>query len=129
MNEEKSKRTRIIGLRLSPEEYKEIDRRWKMSNSRRLSDYARKKLFDKAIIKSFRNLSLDDMMIEMIQLRKTLDGIANNLEQSMKKMMTSEGKSDLKIWSAIQDNQRNQILIKIEEIKKRINLIADKWLQ
>lgn len=129
MGTEKEKRSRIIGIRLNPDEYKEINKQWKTSGSRQLSEYARKMLFGQAIIKSYRNLSLDDVMVELMKLRKTLDSIAANFDQTTKKLSASDQKTDLKIWLEIQQSQSKQLQTKIDEIKGKVNLIADKWLQ
>lgn len=129
MSREKEKRTRIIGIRLNPDEYQEINKQWKNSGSRQLSDYARKMLFGQAIIKSYRNVSMDAVMLELIKLRKTLDGIAANFDQTTKKLSSADQKTDLKIWLEIQQSQSKQLQAKIDEIKSRVNLIADKWLR
>lgn len=129
MSEKKEKRTRIIGIRLSPQEYKTVNKEWKTSGCRQLSEYARTKLFDQPIIKSFRNQSLDDLMLELIQLRKSLAGITVNFEQATKKLSSADSEADSAIWSKIQSQQGRQLQDKVDEIKRRINLIADKWLQ
>lgn len=46
MKEEKSNRTRIIGLRLTPDEYATIEAKWKASTCHKLSDYVRRSLFE-----------------------------------------------------------------------------------
>ena len=88
MKKENSNRTRIIGLRLTPEEYAKIDRKWKASTSRKLSDYVRRSIFDKPIVTTYRNQSLDDFMTEMGMLRTELNHIGNNFNQAVKRLHT-----------------------------------------
>ncbi len=77
MGRENSNRTRIIGLRLTPKEYAIIERKWKASTCRKLSDYVRHNLFEKPITSYYRNQSLDDFMTEMVLLRTELNHIGN----------------------------------------------------
>ncbi|WP_199233908.1 plasmid mobilization relaxosome protein MobC [Pedobacter sp. HMWF019] len=129
MSKKNLNRTRIIGLRLSPEEYQSLTEKWETSNCRRLSDYARKKLFDRAIIKSYRNKSLDDFMLEMIEVRKGLERALIGFEQSVKKLYVMDKKADVLTWIRLHDLEKKTLLIKVEEIKQKINKIADQWLQ
>ena len=64
METKKTNRSRIIGLRLSPKEYGQIEKKWKASKCRKLSDYVRRNLFEKPIVTTYRNQSLDDYMTE-----------------------------------------------------------------
>ncbi len=78
MEEKNSFRTRIIGLRLTSEEYEQIEKKCKNSNAGKLSEYVRRVLFNKPLTVYQRNQSLDDFMTEMMQLRSELNGIGNN---------------------------------------------------
>ncbi|WP_231596111.1 plasmid mobilization protein [Sphingobacterium endophyticum] len=129
MGKEKSNRTRIIGLRLTEVEFNNIEIRWKASTSRKLSDYIRKCIFRKKIIMTYRNRSLDEFMEEMILLRKELNAIGNNFNQSVKRLHTIQNVSEFKPWKLGHELERKVIFNKIEEIKNRINQIAVVWLQ
>ena len=48
MERKNSNRTRIIGLRLTSDEYLKIEKKWKASTCRKLSEYVRRSLFEKA---------------------------------------------------------------------------------
>ena len=48
-------RTRIIGLRLTPKEYEQLEKKWKASTCRKLSDYVRRILFEKPIVTTYRD--------------------------------------------------------------------------
>ena len=88
MGRENSNRTRIIGLRLTPAEYAKIERKWKASTCRKLSDYVRHNLFDKPVTSYYRNQSLDEFMAEMIMLRNELNHIGSNFNQAVKRLHT-----------------------------------------
>jgi hypothetical protein len=129
MGKEKSNRVRIIGLRLTEVEYKSIEGKWKTSTSRKLSDYIRRCIFRKQIVTTHRNRSLDEFMEEMILLRKELNAIGNNFNQSVKKLHTIQNVSEFKPWMFDHELERKIIFNKIEEIKNRIHQIAEIWLQ
>ena len=129
MKRQNSNRTRIVGLRFTPQEYLKIERRWKKSTCRKLSDYIRKLLFNKPITTFYRNQSLDEFMHEMISLRNELQAIGNNFNQSVKKLHTLQQIPEFKSWIITNELQQKILLNKVEEIKKNIQLIAEKWLQ
>ena len=129
MEAENSNRTRIIGLRLTPEEYAKIERKWKTSTCRKLSDYVRKHLFDKSIVTTYRNQSLDDFMEETIVLRNELNAIGTNINQAVKKLHTLQQIPEFRNWIISYELDKKIFFNKVEEIKKHIQKITDKWLQ
>jgi hypothetical protein len=129
MERENSKRTRIVGLRFTPEEYVKIERKWKTSTCRKLSDYIRKHLFNKPITTNYRNQSLDDFMAEMMRLRGELNAIGNNFNQAVKKLHTLNQISDFKHWLISYELEKKILFNKVDEIKKQIQKIAESWLQ
>ena len=129
MERENSNRTRIVGLRFTPEEYAKIERKWKASTCRKLSDYIRKHLFDKPINTMYRNQSLDDMTCEMMLLYKQLNGIGNNFNQAVKKLHTLDQIPEFKVWIISSEQDKKILLNKVEEIKICIQKISEKWLQ
>ncbi|MFV8328074.1 plasmid mobilization protein [Flavobacterium sp. ZS1P14] len=129
MERENSNRTRIVGLRFTPEEYAKIERKWKASTCRKLSDYIRKHLFDKPINTTFRNQSLDDMTLEMMLLYKQLNAIGNNFNQAVKKLHTLDQIPEFKVWIISSEQDKKILLNKVEEIKICIQKISEKWLQ
>jgi hypothetical protein len=78
MSKENSTRSRIIGLRLTVKEYEKIEKKWEASTCRKLSDYVRRSIFEKPIVTTYRNQSLDDLMTEAIKLRNEVNNIGNN---------------------------------------------------
>lgn len=129
MEKENSNRTRIVGLRFTPQEYAKIERQWKASTCRKLSDYIRKYLFNKTITTNYRNQSLDEFMSEMIKLRGELHAIGNNFNQAVKKLHTLQQIPEFKTWIITSELDRKILLNNVEEIKNSIQKIAEKWLQ
>jgi hypothetical protein len=78
MKRENSNRTRIAGLRFTPEEFKKMECKWKTSTCRKLSDYIRKGLFNKPVTTYYRNQSLDECLLKIIALQRELNALGNN---------------------------------------------------
>ena len=129
MGRENSNRTRIIGLRLTPAEYAKIERKWKASTCRKLSDYVRHKLFEKPVTSYYRNQSLDEFMAEMVLLRNDLNHIGNNFNQAVKRLHTLNQIGEFRSWLIIWEVEKNTLFNKVDEIKKHVQKIAESWLQ
>ena len=129
MKRENSNRTRIVGLRFTPEEYAKIEKKWKASTCRKLSDYIRRHLFGKSINTTYRNQSLDDMIHEMTQLFRQLNSIGNNFNQAVKKLHTLNQIPEFKVWIISAELDKKILFDKIDEIKNYIQKISERWLR
>ena len=127
MEKQQSNRSRIIGLRLTPQEYAEIHGGFKATTSRKLSDYIRHVLLDGAVTIRTRDQSVDDFMAEMILLRNQLQAGGNNLNQAVHKLHTLRDSAEVLAWLVVYKVLVNDFFKKVEEIKLRINQFADKW--
>jgi hypothetical protein len=129
MSAEKITRTKLLQVRLTPAELEKINTQFSKSTCRKLSDYVRKKLFDKPISIYQRNQSLDDFMAEMILLRNELNAIGNNYNQIVKRLHTLEHLGELKAWLLLNESTKKILIGKVSEIKSKITQINDQWLQ
>lgn len=129
MREKKLFRTRIIGLRLTLKEYEQLEKKWNASTCRKLSDYVRRSLFQKAIVTTYRNQSLDDFMAEAMKLRNELNSIGNNFNQAVKKLHTLHQIAEFRGWIITYEMEKQTLLIKVDEIKNHIQKLGEKWLQ
>ncbi len=129
MEQEKTNRTRIIGLRLTLKEYEQIEKKWKASTCRKLSNYVRRTLFEKPIVTTYRNQSLDDFMAEVMKLRNELNAIGNNFNQAVKKLYTLQQIGEFRSWLITYELEKQTLLNKVDEIKNHIQKIGEKWLQ
>ncbi len=129
MKEEKSNRTRIIGLRLTPREYATIEKKWKASTCRKLSDYVRRSLFEKPVVTTYRNKSQDDVMAELTRLRNELNGLGNNFNQAVKKLHTLQQIPEFKAWVVTYELERRTLQNKLDEVRNNIRKMVEIWLQ
>jgi hypothetical protein len=129
MEEQSKNRTRWLHLRLTTEEYEVLHNRFKKSTCPKISDFARKNLLQKPIVKKYRNESLDELILELIQLRCELNAIGNNFNQAVKKLHTLTQIQEFKHWITTHELEKKVLFNSIELIKKHIQNLCEKWLQ
>ena len=129
MKEQNKNRTRWLHLRLTVDEYELIQKRYRKSTCPKLSDYARKNLLQKPIVMKYRNESLDELMTELILLRKDLNAIGNNFNQAVKKLHTLVQIAEFKHWITVYELEKTVLFNSIDQIKKHIEKLSEKWLQ
>lgn len=129
MKRENLNRTRIVGLRLTALEYTELEKRFKASTCRKLSDLIRKHLFNKPIVTTYRNASFDDYIEEIMILNGELNSIGNNINQIAKKMNSFKMIPEFKTQFFVFEIEKQKLFEKIEEIKLHTQKLSEKWLQ
>lgn len=129
MKEQNNNRNKWLHLRLKPEEYQKIHKRFSKSTCRKLSEYARKNLLDEPLIMNYRNQSLDELISEMIHLRKELNALGNNFNQAVKRLHTLQQIAEFKAWILSYEQEKKILFDKVEEIKIYIRKVSEKWLQ
>jgi len=129
MKRENSNRTRIVGLRLTPFEYDELEKRFRASTCRKLSDHIRRHLFNKPIVTTYRNASFDDYIEETMTLNNELNSIGNNINQIAKKMNSFKTISEFKTQVFWFEVDKKKLFEKMEEIKIHSQKFSEQWLQ
>ena len=129
MKEQNSNRTRIVGLRLTPGEYAKIEKKWKASTCRKLSDYVRRSLFEKPIVTTYRSSSQDDLMAELTRLRSELNAVGNNFNQAVKKLHTLSQIAEFKSWLIGYEVEKKILSNKVDEVRNNVKKILETWLQ
>jgi hypothetical protein len=129
MKRENSNRTRIVGLRFTPLEYAELEKRFRASTCRKLSEHMRKHLFNKPIVNTYRNASFDDYIEETIILNSELNSIGNNINQIAKKINSFKTISEFKTQLFLFEIDKKKLFKKLEEIKIHSQKLSEQWLQ
>lgn len=127
MEEEKNNRVKVVTLRLTRAEYEQLNKKFKITTCRKMSDYMRKVLLTGKVTVLTRNQSLDDFMTEMISLRNELSSIGNNYNQAVHKLHILSKIPEFREWILKHYLDHEIFINKVEEIKKRINQFAEKW--
>jgi hypothetical protein len=125
----KERREQWLHLRLTDQEKIQIHKAFLKTTQRRISDYARKILLGKPMIGSYRNASMDELMNELISLRKDLNGLANNFNQTVHKLHTLDHQSSLQILLTHYESQRKILFDKVEDMRLIMNKIGTEWLR
>ena len=121
--------SRRLITRLKPEEYKVIQERFKKTMFRKMSEYSRNVLLEKKITVTHRDKSMDEILEELIVLRRELNAIGNNFNQAVRKLNSVAGTPDVYIWQAMLTVLRDQLEPSIREIKQRVAQYSDIWSQ
>ncbi len=127
MKKEKDNRNRWIHIRLSEAELKKIEAGFSRSTNRKRSEYIRHILLGKPVTIYTRSKSLDNFLEEMITLRRELNWIGNNFNQTVVKLHTMSHISEIKTWTAVNEKDKADFFKKILEIENKITQIDYKW--
>lgn len=129
MKKEILNRTRIAAVRFTTAEYAALERRFKTTTCRQMSEYLRNCLLHKPVTVKHRDASLDEFMLEFIRLRKELTALGNNFNQTVKKLHTLQQIADFRQWVLDTESQRERLLFQVSEIQKMTSKMTQKWLQ
>lgn len=125
----KEVRNKWLHLRLSETEHKTISNNWQKTTSKQLSDYARRVLLKKPVVVNYRNQSADEILAEMIRLKNELHTVGNNFNQAVNKLQALDTVPQIKGWLLLNENIKNAVLKKTEEIQLRLQEIYIQWSQ
>jgi hypothetical protein len=124
------KRNRWIPpVRVTEQEWKRLDERFKKTNCKFLADFIRRVLLNDKITAFYRNQSLDDLMAELIELRKELNAIGRNINMIARRLQLNVSRSEQRKWAEESQRTHQLLLTKMEEINKKSDQIAQIWLQ
>lgn len=122
-------RKRIIGLRLTADEFSELEKSWKQSTVRKLSEYVRRVLFGKTLTVYTRNKSVDELVEELMVLRQELNRIGVNFNQAVHRLNMLDHSPQMEIWVQRFELDKERFFMSVESIQSRLKLIGSAWLQ
>ena len=128
MNEVKSKRVKWLHLRLSPTEHELILKKREKSTCRTLSQYIRNIILDRPVVTTYRNVSQDDIIQQLVVLNNQLNALGNNLNQITKRLHTLRPLEE-QSWGLQYSQQAETLLVQISEVKGLTRKIAEQWLR
>jgi hypothetical protein len=127
--EKKAGRYRIIGLRLNKEEFDKLDEGWKKSTIRKLSEYVRRVLFGKRITVYSRSRSLDELVAELVVLKRELNAIGVNFNQAVHRLNMLDHSPQMQVWVERFGRDRDRFFVMMDEVRDKVNSISEQWLQ
>ncbi len=126
--EEENNRTKWLHVRLTGNKTTAIRKAFEKTTERKLSDFVRKMILRKPLVAAVRNKSMDDLMNELIALRKELNMVGHNFNQAIKRLNALKDDRDIEGW-IIYDLDRRNLNRQIEKIGSRFDKMAESWLQ
>lgn len=129
MEEKSDLRKRIIGLRLTGDEYGKLEKNWKKTTVRKLSEYVRRLLFNKSLTVYTRNQSLDELLSEMVMLRRELNAIGVNFNQAVHRLNMLDHSPQMQEWVRRFERDKDRFFVAVDAINSRLKLMSTAWLQ
>jgi hypothetical protein len=129
MSKPEENRTRRLIVRLKTDEYETVEKRFKKTLFRKFSEYTRNVLLEKNVTVTYRDKAMDDMLEELILLRRELNAAGNNLNQAMHLINSRHGQAEAKLWLQLLSVINSKLEPAVLQIKTRMDQYADLWSQ
>ncbi len=127
--EESEVRNIFVKIRMNEQELTQVKKNQLKTTERSLSNYMRKVSMQKPVIVKYRNQSADDFLKDMLLLKKELSAVGNNFNQAVHKLHLLDKIPEFRSWIIQYDALQRSLVVKVEEIKLRMNQLYDQWLQ
>lgn len=129
MSEEiKMKSKEWISFRVKPSEYDTLHKLFSKTTCRKLSEYCRNVLLQRPVTVRYRNDTADEFLTQMLQLKKELNAIGHNYNQSIRKLHSLNHDSEIRRWLAENELIQQSFLDKTEQINLKLAQIHKQWL-
>jgi hypothetical protein len=125
----KPKKYRHVYLGIPTAEYVEIEKKYKKSTCRSLSEYIRNIIIHNPITIRYRDQSLEDLIEEIVLLNDHMKQVKETGYQVLKKMQGDQEISQCKLLLREFQDTIVHLNKRIEEIKLQIEKIVEKWSQ
>lgn len=122
-------RSKMVPVRLTPTEYKTVQQAQKHTHFTKLSEYLRSLIMGKPVVLSYRDRSMDEILEELVLLRRELNAIGNNLNQAVRNINAAHGNTDSRLWLTLLETVNGKLQPSITEIKERMSQFSEIWLQ
>lgn len=116
-------------IRMNGAELEQLKNLKKQTTERSVSNYVRKVALQKPVIIKYRNQTADEFLKEMVQLKKELNAIGNNFNQTVHKLQILDKIPEFRSWIRYYQDLHKSVAGKVEEINSKINQLYEKWLQ
>lgn len=129
MNKSPNPKTKWLHVRLSEDEFRQINTAFSRTTEHKISSYTRKILLGKPMIAGVRNLTTEGLISEFSKLIKDLNGIANNYNQAVHVLHTLKRSTEFSKWFLRYESDRIKLLADVKVIRDYINEKSALWLQ
>lgn len=119
----------MVVVRMNEQELKQLQKFQKQTTEKKTGSYLRKIALQKPVIVKYRNESADDFLLDMLNLKRELSSIGNNVNQAVHKLHILERIPEFRDWVQQYDSLQKRLISKVDEIKNRMNQLYEQWLQ
>lgn len=126
---ENKKYSRRFTIRFTPDEFALVERKFKSTTCRKLSDYMRTMVMSKPLKVTYRNQSADEFLAGMIALKNELNAIGNNFNQAVKHLYSLNEFQEIRTWLLLNESTKQAFMNKVDEIKIRMQQLYELWSQ
>lgn len=127
MKSGKGIRNRWVNIRLNQEEFERVEKLYKATTCREMSNYCRAILQQKPVVFNYRDQSKEEILNALIQLRRELNYIGHNYNQAVAKLHILQTIPEIQAWLILSESPERNILKKIEEINLLLVKFSQKW--
>lgn len=119
----------FVKIRMNETEISQLKKLKQQSTERSVSNYIRKVALQKPVIVKYRNQTADDFLKQMVDLKKELNAIGNNFNQSVHKLHILDNIPEFRYWVKHYQGLHQAVAAKVQEIHSKVNQLYDQWLQ
>lgn len=129
MENEQENRSKMFPVRLKQTEFETMEKAFKKTRFSSLAEYARSLLLGKPVTINYRDKSMDEVLEELALLRRELNAIGNNLNQTVRNINAAHGQADNRLWLNLLSIVGSKLEPAIEQIKERMFQFSELWSQ
>lgn len=122
-----NKLSRHVTIAFKQEEYMKLYAEYQTTTKRSFSEFLRCALLGKKIARYTRSRSLDELVQELIELRKEFSLLSQGFKEQASGLGQVSDPAYRSQWSLQLEWRYKLLLAKTEEVKQKINQIAEKW--
>jgi hypothetical protein len=121
-------RNKMVVVRMNEAELKQLEKMQQKTTEKNTSTYLRKVALQKPVTVKYRNVSADDFLLDVLNLKKELNAIGNNFNQAVHKLHLLDKIPEFRQWIQQYDRLHNDFISKTEQINLKVNELYEQWL-
>jgi hypothetical protein len=129
MTKQNTKRDKWLTIRLTADEYQQVQQRSAQTTTGSVSEYGRRLVLGKPVIMRYRNQSLDDFLADMLRLQNELNRIGTNFNQAVHRLHTLHIVPEIQHWILTNEQDKDELFRQIATIKQLITNAYALWSQ
>jgi aminopeptidase N len=122
-------RRKMVVVRFNQAEYHQLLQFKRQTTEKTISNYLRKLAVNKPICVTYRNVTADEFLREMAELKNQLTVLGNHYNQAVKKLHLLEKVPEFRTWILMYESSRQLVLGKVDEINSKVTQLYEQWLR